>query len=130
MSSLWTPGGERPVERPGSSAPQTPAGEPSREEMEAAMAEELAAIQNTPAAYIVANHAIQLFQLAQIYLTAEPPRFADAQLAIDGMAGIVEGLSGRLGEDEATLVDGLAQMRMAFVQIKAATDAGPPPPPE
>jgi hypothetical protein len=126
MSSLWTPGGERPVDR----TQPTAAGEPSQEEVEAAMAQELAEIQNTPAQYIVANHAIQLFQLAQIYLTAEPPRFVDAQLSIDGMGAIVEGLHGRLGEDEATLVDGLAQMRMAFVQIKAAVDAGPPPPPE
>jgi hypothetical protein len=123
MSSLWTPGGERPVN---ASGPET-AGEPSREELEAEMAEELAQIQSTPARYIVANHAIQLFQLAQIYLTAEPPAFDDAKLSIDGMAAIVEGLAGRLGDEEATLVDGLAQMRMAFVQIKAAVDAGTAP---
>lgn len=130
MSSLWTPGGERPVGRTQTAPPGEPADEPEPGEMDSAAADELAAIQNTPAEYIVANHAIQLFQLGQIYLTAEPPRFEDAKLAIDGMGAIVEGLKGRFGDDEATLVDGLAQMRMAFVQIRAAAEAGPPPPPE
>jgi hypothetical protein len=128
MSSLWTPGGERPVQREQPTAGADAEREPTQEEIEAAMAEELAAIQNTPARYIVGNHAIQLFELARIYLTAQPPRFDDAQLSIDGMAALVEGLSGRLGEDEKTLVDGLAQIRLAFVQLKAATDAPPAAP--
>ena len=100
-------------------------------EVEAQLEQELAAIRNTPAAYVVGNHAIQLFELARIHLTADPPNLADAQLVIDAMAGIVEGLAGRLGEDEATLTDGLAQIRLAFVQIKAASEArasGVPPP--
>ena len=127
MSSLWTPGGERPVEREKPGPPTAPGAEPTEEENEVAMEEELAAIQNTPARYIVGNHAIQLFELARIYLTAEPPRFEDAKLAIDAMAAVVEELQGRLGEDEATLVDGLAQIRLAFVQITAAANAPPPP---
>jgi hypothetical protein len=118
MSSLWTPGGERPVQR----EEPSPGDEPTPEEVEEAMEQELAAIQNTPARFILGNHAIQLFELARIYLTAEPPRFEDAQLSIDAMASIVEGLAGRLGEDEATLVDGLAQIRLAFVQIKAGVE--------
>jgi hypothetical protein len=116
MSGLWTPGGDRP---PPPSAPP----EPDPAEVEAALEEELAAIRNTPAAYVVGNHAIQLFELARIHLTADPPNLADATLAIDAMAAIVEGLSGRLGEDAGTLVDGLAQLRLAFVQIKAASAA-------
>lgn len=95
------------------------------------MQQELAAIRNTPAAVVVGNHAIQLFELARIHLTAEPPNFPDAQLAIDAMAAVVESLGGRLGDDERTLADGLAQIRLAFVQIKAsqaAKDAGVPPP--
>jgi hypothetical protein len=99
--------------------------------MEAALEQELAAIRNTPAAYVVGNHAIQLFELARIHLTADPPNLADAQLGIDAMAAIVEGLDGRLGEDMSTLTDGLAQLRLAFVQIKAAaaaSEAGVPIP--
>jgi len=91
--------------------------------VEAALEQELAAVRNTPAAYVVANHAIQLFELARIHLTAEPPNLVDAQLAIDAMAAIVEGLEGRLGEDASTLTDGLTQLRLAFVQIKAADAA-------
>lgn len=112
MSALWTPGGEPPRPR-----------EPDPAEVERAFEEEQAAIRNTPAYYVVGNHAIQLFQLASIYLTAEPPNLVDAQLAIDAMAAIVEGLAGRLGDDARTLSDGLAQIRLAFVQMKAVDAA-------
>ncbi len=130
MSGLWTPGGgaPRPAEPP--RQPDRPP-EPDPAELEAALEQELAAIRNTPAAVIVANHAIQLFELARIHLTADPPNLAGASLAIDAMAAIVESLGGRLGDDEATLGDGLAQIRLAFVQLKAATEArsaGVPPP--
>jgi len=116
MSGLWTPGGE-------STPAPLPPREPDPAAAERAMEEELAAIRNTPARYVVGNHAIQLFELARIHLTAEPPNLADAQLAIDAMASIVEGLGDRLGDDEGTLSDGLAQIRLAFVQLKAALDA-------
>lgn len=124
MSGLWTPGGGTPRQ-------PEPEPEPDPAQLEAALAEELAAIRNTPAAVVVGNHAIQLFELARIHLTAEPPNFEDAQLTIDAMAGIVESLGDRLGDDERTLADGLAQIRLAFVQLKAATaakEAGAPPP--
>ena len=42
---------------------------------------------------------------------------------IDALGALVEGLSGRLGEDEATLHDALAQLRIAYVQIKGAGQA-------
>jgi hypothetical protein len=127
MSGLWTPGGGGPARQP---EPQ-PEPEPDQAELEAALQEELAAMRNTPASVVIGNHAIHMFELARIHLTAEPPNFVDAQLAIDAMAGIVEGLAGRLGDDERTLADGLAQIRLAFVQIKAAEaakEAGVPPP--
>ncbi len=126
MSGLWTPGGE-----PARPRQPEPPPEPDPAEFETALLEELAAIRNTPAAAVIGNHAIQLFELARIHLTADPPNFDDAQLTIDAMAGIVEGLAGRLGDDEATLGDGLAQIRLAFVQLKAAAsarDAGIPRP--
>ena len=125
MSGLWTPGGGGPPRQP------EPEPEPDPAELEAALQQELAAMRNTPAAVVIGNHAIHMFELARIHLTAEPPNFEDAQLAIDAMAAIVEGLAGRLGDDERTLADGLAQIRLAFVQIKAAqaaTDAGVPRP--
>ena len=127
MSGLWTPGG-------GAGAPGGPPpdpAEPDPAEVERAIEEELAAIRNTPAEYVVGNHAIQLFELARIHLTADPPNFANAQLTIDAMAALLESLAGRLGDDDRTLADGLAQIRLAFVQLKAAQqakEAGVPPP--
>ena len=50
----------------------------------------------------------------------------EAQVAIDGFAALVEALRGRLGADEATLVDALNQIRMAFVQLRAAVEGNEP----
>ena len=45
--------------------------------------------------------------------------------AIDAMAAIIEGLKGRLGENESTLIDALGQLRMAYVQLHgAASETG------
>jgi hypothetical protein len=81
----------------------------------ARMQEELA---KTPVEVVVANHAFGLFELAALHLSLQPPQLDQARLAIDALAALVEGLAGRLGEHEAQLRDGLAQLRMAYVQIK------------
>jgi len=78
----------------------------------------------TPAAVVVANHAMGMYELATIHLRQAVPNFSEAQVAIDGFAALVDALQGKLGEDEATLVNALTQIRMAFVQLKAAADAG------
>jgi hypothetical protein len=39
------------------------------------------------------------------------------------MAAIVEGLAGRLGEEEAALQEALGQLRLAYVSLSG----GPPP---
>lgn len=86
------------------------------------MEDELASMQqelvNTPASVVIANHAIGLFQLAALHLSVQPPNLEQGQLAIDALGALVEGLRGRLDEHEASLVDALAQLRMAFVQLK------------
>jgi hypothetical protein len=74
----------------------------------------------SPAAQVVANHAFGLFELAALHLSLQPPQLEEAQLAIDALAALVEGMAGRLGEPEAQLRDGLAQLRIAYVQIKSA----------
>ena len=139
MSSLWTPGGERPVRRPESAPVQTDRADPvdlsdladladhgpqpSSEELEEMqtelreMQEELASV---PAAAVIANHVIGLFQLAAIHLQTAPPNLADAQLAIDAMAAVTDDCRGRLGPDEPTLHDALAQIRLAFVQVSGS----------
>jgi hypothetical protein len=69
---------------------------------------------------IIANHAIGLFQLAALHLNQQPPNLVDSQLAIDALGAIVETLGDRLGPDEDALRDALAQIRLAYVQLKAA----------
>ena len=113
MSSLWTPGGERPVARPTEEPDLSPEQEQLLGELQAAR-EQLA---QTPASVVVANHAIGLFQLAAIHLDRDPANLDDARLAIDALAAIVEGLKGRLGEEEEALREALAQLQMAYVQV-------------
>lgn len=127
MSSLWTPGGEQPVGRddPGHAGPA------QEEELAAQMAAIREQLADTPAAAVVANHAYGLFELAALHLSLRPPQLGEAQLAIDAFGALVEGLGSRLGEHEANLREGLAQLRLAFVQIRAANlgTAEPPPAP-
>ncbi len=83
---------------------------------------------STPPSVVVANHAYGLFELAALHLSARPPGLDAARLAIDAMGALVEGLTGRLGEAEHSLVQALNQIRLAFVQISSAggsSDAEP-----
>ena len=80
-----------------------------------------AGLAEVPADVVVANHAIGLYELAAIHLGAIPPRLGDASLAIDAFACLVEGLGERLGPESPTLAMALSNIRLAFVQIKAAT---------
>lgn len=136
MSSLWTPGGERPVPPPtdttgtGPSDPApvgpdgeelTPAQQEQLEQEMLAMQEELA---QTPVSVVVANHAVGLFQLAALHLNQRPPHLEEGRLAIDAMAALVEGLTGRLGDEEESLRDGVSQLRLAFVQLQSGTVEG------
>lgn len=122
--SLWTPDGERQVSATGE--PVEPELTPEQQEQAKAMAHELAEARarllETEVSTVLTNHALGVYELAAIHLTADSPDFAEAQLAIDGLAAIVEGLAGRLGDGEPTLVDALHQARMAFVQRKAQVE--------
>ena len=142
--SLWTPDGERPVQRepqPAADPATAAAGgglDPSM--LPPGMAEELAAlspedraraeavlmemaevqqrIAQAPAADVVANHLMGIYELGAIHLQQDPPHFAEASVAIDALRAVVEGLKGRLGEHEPTLAEALQQLQMAFVQLK------------
>ncbi len=92
-------------------------------EGEAALREARARLAEVPAETVVVNHVMGLYELAAIHLSAVPPRLADAALAIDAVAALVESLGDRLGGEAPTLRDALANIRMVFVQIKA--DAAP-----
>lgn len=148
--SLWTPGGEHPVDRdrpadPPADQAATPSADilsmltdeqraefeqMSPEEQEQArmlvaqMAETRQRMLETPAAVIVANHAMGLYELAAIHLQAQAPQVEDAKVAIDALAGLLEAVGEKLGPDGSTLRDALAQIQLAYVQIKAAADGG------
>ncbi|MEY2626969.1 MAG: hypothetical protein RJB08_728 [Actinomycetota bacterium] len=85
-----------------------------------ALAESRQRLAEVPAHVVVVNHVMGLYELAAIHLSAEPPRLAEAALAIDAVACLVEGLEGRLGEEQSTLKMALDNIRLAFVQIKDA----------
>ena len=59
-----------------------------------------------------------LYELAAIHLSNEPPDLQSAALAIDAVACLVEGLGDRLGPESRTLRDALANIRLAFVEVK------------
>lgn len=115
MSSIWTPGGEQPVPPP---PPPDDPEEPSEADI-AALQQQLA---ETPASAVVVNHCLGLWELAALHLSLKPAQLDQASVAIDALGAIVDRLEGRLGEDEATVRDALAQLRLAFVQIKAVQD--------
>jgi hypothetical protein len=95
-------------------------------EIEAAMAEARARLAEVPAEVVVTNHVMGLYELAAIHLSSQTPDLVSASLAIDAMAMLVDGLGGRLGEDAATMQDALANLRMAFVGVKAQTGQSSP----
>ncbi|MDQ6616130.1 MAG: DUF1844 domain-containing protein [Actinomycetota bacterium] len=143
MSTLWTPDGERPIRRdpapaggptPSSPSPAGapaggpvgPGGEEVSAEDEAAMAELQEQLARTPVELVIANHAFGLFELAALHLSLQPPQLPQARLAIDALGALVEGLAGRLGDYERQLIEGLANLRMAYVQIRGAPQGEQP----
>jgi hypothetical protein len=128
MSTLWTPDGERPIRRdpPAGDVRRGPTASredqaPTEEEVAAELAQMQEELVRTPAEVVVANHAFGLFQLAALHLSLQPPQLDQARTAIDALAALVEGMDGRLGEHEPELKDGLGQLRLAFVRLRAAT---------
>ncbi len=148
--SLWTPGGEHEVPRePRQDAPTPPAddantaveldeealakalGIPSlaelsdeeRAQLEAAvvqMAETERQLSTTPPDVVIANHAMGMYELAAIHLRQNPPNLPEAALAIDALSALLDGLAGRLGENETTLQQARTQIQQAFVATKSA----------
>lgn len=121
MSSLWTPGGEVPIDRqpssptePAAPGPETgptagPAGPPDEEELRRQLLD-------APVAAVVAQHAVAFYELAAMHLSEEEPRLSEARLAIDALTALLEGLSGRLGDTEAALTEALPRLKLAFVE--------------
>jgi hypothetical protein len=137
MSTIWTPSGEyvpreEPPKQP-EGAPSTPPPsggqgpppdrEPTPEEVQAALAEARRVLQ-TPVIEHIGGHAMAMFELAALHLEREAatggeekPDLAEAALAIDAMAALVEGLGDKLQPYREQLESALNQLRMAFVQL-------------
>ena len=136
MSSLWTPGGEVPVDRgapgaaPSGAPPSTPppagdaaasgpgAGDISADE--AALRAEYERMQQqileAPAADVIVQHLMSLYELAAMHLGQERPRLDDARLVIDALDALTEALRGRLGAAEPAITEALPRLKMAFVE--------------
>jgi hypothetical protein len=137
MSTIWTPSGEyvpreEPPKQP-EGAPSTPlptggqgpapGREPTPEEVQAALNEARRVLQ-TPVIEHIGGHAMAMFELAALHLEREAatggeekPDLAEASLAIDAMAALVEGLGDKLEPYRAQLQSALDQLRMAFVEL-------------
>jgi hypothetical protein len=81
-----------------------------------AVAEARQRLAEVPASVVVSNHAMGLFELAAIHLSAEPPKLPDAQIAIDALGLLIDGLGERLGEHHDTLAAALGNIRLVYVQ--------------
>lgn len=138
MSSLWTPGGEVPMERrppAGEAQNAPPAGQagagqpPSAEEAmtadEAAMRAQIEELRRhmlaAPASDIVIEHLAGFYELAVLHLSQPEPRFPEARLAIDAIAAVVDNVGDRLGEAKPQLDAMVNQLRMAFVERQNQT---------
>lgn len=160
--SLWTPGGEHPIDRdrdegsptaqaPPEAAPSASSGpdildglsEEQRAEFDqlspeeqdqarqliAQMSDTRRQMLETPAAIVIANHAMGLYELAAIHLGAEDPQLDEAKLAIDALAALLDAVQEALGPDGATLRDALAQIQLAFVQVRTVVEGQEAVPP-
>ncbi|HEX6417655.1 MAG TPA: DUF1844 domain-containing protein [Acidimicrobiales bacterium] len=143
MSSLWTPSGEHPVDRPGDrgrrgpvpgAPPAPPPGgesEPTAEERAAAeeyarqLDEARAQLVEAPAGLVVGQQALQFYELAALHLSQPQPRLEEARVAIDALAAVVDKLGARLGESETPLRQALHQLQLAFVEVSRSAGEQP-----
>ncbi len=116
MSQLWTPHGD-------DAAAETPR---TDEEAMATLESLRSELADADPAVVVANHCYGLFELAAVYLSLTPPRLDAAQLAIDALGILTDGLGSRLGAAAPELADALAQLRLAFVQLHASSQQPDP----
>lgn len=101
-------------------------------ETAAAMEEQMRQTQeqliSMPAAQVVLNHIIGLFELAALHLRRDPPALDQARLPIDAMTLLVENLGDELGEPES-LNAALQQIRLAYVNARNQANGSTEPTP-
>lgn len=126
-----TPGAARPSSpqpAPEQPAPEQPAAAqvwtPQQEAQAQAILQQIA---QTPAVNLVVNAAMSLIDVASVKL--QTGQLSDAQLAIDALDALVDGLGARLSSAETPLRQALGQLQLAYAEaggLAAAPPQGPP----
>lgn len=136
--SLWTPDGEVPMDRsdqaqnPASSASEmlggpefdqlSPEDQARAAEMVARMAEVQRQLLSVPAAQIVVNHLMGLYELAAVHLDQSDPQFEEALIAIDAMGAVLEVTEDRLGEAGVEMREALTVLQTFY--LRRSNDLG------
>jgi hypothetical protein len=90
------------------------------------MREMLTRLAATPVEAIVTQFAVELQEIAVLHLGLASERgesLGQASIAIDAMAGLVDGLGDRLGPNAEPLRQTVAQLRLAFVEVSGGGGA-------
>jgi hypothetical protein len=146
VSSLWTPYGEEPVPPAGAGTPPSGGGPPdggppgggppggqSPEDIDPEqMREMLTRLAETPVEAIVTQFAVELQEIAVLHLglaAERPESLAQAAIAVDAMAGLVEAVGDRLGPNGEPLRQAVAALQLGFVEVSSEiSQAGEKPP--
>ena len=155
--TLWTPDGERPVQRtppttsPTTQGPTTSAGDvaaspqlrealaeagididqltPEQQSEAVAMLQDMAKAReqmlSVPAADIIANHLMGMYELAAVHLGENPPNFEEATVAIEAVRVVLDRLEPKFGENAPILRQALTQLQLTFVQLKERVTENP-----
>jgi hypothetical protein len=141
VSSLWTPYGEEPVPPAGAGSPPPggdaggpggpPGGPPgggSPEDIDPEqMREMLTRLAETPVEAIVTQFAVELQEIAVLHLglaSERPESLAQAALAVDAMAGLVDAVGERFGPNAEPLRQAVAALQLGFVEVSAEISQG------
>jgi hypothetical protein len=105
-------------EEPDPAPPSAPTDRPWTPEQEAEARRISEEIARTPAIEWVVNSAVTMANVAATKLDGR--NLAEAQLAIDALASMINGLGDRLGNVEQPLRQTLSQLQMAYAEIASA----------
>ncbi len=116
--TLWTPDGDHPVPPADDAggAELTDEQQEQARQMAHEMSEARQQLLEAEVATVLANHALGIYELAALHITSENPDMVEARLAVDALGVLVEGLEGRLGDGEPTLIDALNNIKIGYVQ--------------
>jgi hypothetical protein len=73
---------------------------------------------SVPAAEIIANHLMGIYELAAIHLGENPPNFVEATVAIEALRAVLDRIGKEFGENEQVLQQALQQLQVTFVALK------------